>query len=198
MKSKETWIVVTAAVFILIVFVVYRVNFSGDFSPSHIRWAEFGSFFGGVLGPILVFFSLLFLSRQLELQRLEIKRSSEESELRYREDYISRNLNLLQIQLGEPVNEKTFSHLILSIYRSSDVRKYNEVFKKGMSSRAEALITWVNISIALSRVKFVNHERYNELLVLIIVTIGNELCSALDEVVTSATDISINQHFKNK
>ncbi|ELK8501018.1 hypothetical protein RV040_004590 [Vibrio alginolyticus] len=198
MKSREAKIIVIAGLFIVIVFAIYRWNFSGKLSPVHTHWAEFGSYFGGVLGPILVFFSLLFLARQIELQRFDIKRSSQESELRYREDYIARNLNLLKMQLDEPVNGEPFRYLILSIYRSTKVDKYDTRFKLGMLAKAEALVTWVNLSIALSRVKYVSRERYDELLSLIIVTIGNELCSALDEIVTAATETSINQHFKNK
>ena len=198
MKSKETKVIVCAGLFIVIVFAVYTWHFPGGLSADHTRWAEFGSYFGGVLGPILVFFSFLFLARQIELQRSEIKISAQEAELRYREDYISRNLRLLKIQLDEPVNEEPFRTLILSIFRQPEVEVDDNLFKLGMSAKAEALITWVNISIALTRIKHVSRERYNEQLVLVIVTVGNDLSVALDSVVTAATDISMEQHFKNK
>lgn len=198
MKSKEAKVIVCAGLFIVIVFALYTWHFPGGLSTDHTRWAEFGSYFGGVLGPILVFFSFLFLARQIELQRSEMKISAQEAELRYREDYISRNLHLLKIQLDEPVNEEPFRTLILSIFRQPEVEVDDDLFKLGMSAKAEALITWVNISIALTRIKYVSRERYNEQLVLVIVTVGNDLSVALDSVVTAATEISMEQHFKNK
>ncbi|ENP8357852.1 hypothetical protein ACEI14_004483 [Vibrio alginolyticus] len=198
MKSKEAKVIVLAGLFIVIVFALYTWHFPGGLSTDHTRWAEFGSYFGGVLGPVLVFFSFLFLARQIELQRSEMKLSAQEAELRYREDYISRNLHLLKMQLDEPVNEEPFRTLILSIFRQPEVKVDDNLFKLGMLAKAEALITWVNISIALTRIKYVRQERYNEQLVLVIVTVGNELSVALDYVVTAATEISMEQHFKNK
>ena len=198
MKSKETKVIVCAGLFIVIVFAVYTWHFPGGLSTDHTRWAEFGSYFGGVLGPILVFFSFLFLARQIELQRSELKISAQVAEIRYREDYISRNLRLLKIQLDDPVNEEPFRTLILSIFQQPEVEVDDNLFKLGMSAKAEALITWVNISRALTRIKYVSRERYNEQLILVIVTVGNDLSVALDSVVTAATDISMEQHFKNK
>ncbi|MBD0787216.1 hypothetical protein HUO09_12750 [Vibrio sp. Y2-5] len=198
MKSKETKVVVIAGILIIIVFAVYRWHFQGAFSANHQRWAEFGSYFGGVLGPILVFFSLLFLARQIELQRSDMKLNAQDVELRYREDYISRHLHLLKTQLDEPVNNEPFHSLILIIYRKALFTVDDPLFKLAMSAKTEAMMTWVSISIALTRIKHVNHERYREQLMLIIATVGNELSVALDCVVVAATDITMEQHFKDK
>lgn len=64
--------------------IVYSQEFGGAISGEHARWAEFGDYFGGVLGSIFAFFGLIALlltlwvqSRELRVSSVELKRSAE-------------------------------------------------------------------------------------------------------------------------
>lgn len=65
------WFLLTLLVFISGGFVAYyyRTMFGGDLSPLSSDWAAFGSYFGGVLGPLISFCTLLAVLKTIYLQR---------------------------------------------------------------------------------------------------------------------------------
>ena len=66
----------------LISFFLYRSQFDGGFSTVSGRWSEFGSYIGGVLGPVVSFCTLIAVVRTVYLQReLLAVQKSEFSEL---------------------------------------------------------------------------------------------------------------------
>lgn len=71
MKIKTISILATIPIALILALYTYRFGFFFWF--EHSKWAEFGSFFGGVIGPVLAFFSLLYLAFQIELQWKENK-----------------------------------------------------------------------------------------------------------------------------
>ncbi|WP_063800625.1 hypothetical protein [Burkholderia cepacia] len=64
--------IIAAAIAALLAVAAYWVRFSllldQDFSTSSTAWSEFGSYVGGVLGPILTFFTLIFMVKTLDSQ----------------------------------------------------------------------------------------------------------------------------------
>ncbi len=55
----------------------YSYVFGTRISDSHLAWAEFGSFFGGVLNPILAFLAVVMLFITLLSQMTEFRKSVE-------------------------------------------------------------------------------------------------------------------------
>ena len=53
----------------------YRLQFAGELSGEHSRWAEFGDFLGGTLGPAFSLLGLLALLLTLYLQNREFSHS---------------------------------------------------------------------------------------------------------------------------
>ena len=62
-----------AVVSIVTVVLLYVYKFSGGLSSSSSHWSEFGSYFGGVLGPLISFFTLITVFVTVLLQREMIK-----------------------------------------------------------------------------------------------------------------------------
>ncbi len=78
-------ILVIAILSLSLVIAVYVSKFGFGLWNEHSKWAELGSFFGGVLGPILAFTSLLYLAFQVEMQWKESQASRLQSEINNRE-----------------------------------------------------------------------------------------------------------------
>jgi len=80
-----SYIMVFAITIIIITFILYFTNFNGKFSERQDDWGQFGSFIGGMLGPVLSFFALMTLvftvilqGRQLDYAREEVENSRDE------------------------------------------------------------------------------------------------------------------------
>lgn len=193
-------ILVIAILSLSLVIAVYVSKFGFGLWNEHSKWAELGSFFGGVLGPILAFTSLLYLAFQVEMQWKESQASRLQSEINNRESYISTNLRILIPKLSEvdPILKGPLADLVILICRdeSYSINKRNvDELKLGLSARGEAMVIWVNIAGALSYLKAVDENRYLNQVTLVTVQLGHELCVALDRVVLMATDIKFEHHF---
>ena len=66
-----------AVVSIVVVFVLYKLNFSGGFSKSSDQWSDFGGYFGGVLGPVVSFLTLVAVLKTVLMQREMIRLQNE-------------------------------------------------------------------------------------------------------------------------
>ncbi|MEK6352090.1 MAG: hypothetical protein V4796_02205 [Burkholderia cenocepacia] len=64
--------IIAAAIAAFLAVVAYWVRFSlfldQELSTSSTAWSEFGSYVGGVLGPLLTFFTLIFMVKTLDSQ----------------------------------------------------------------------------------------------------------------------------------
>ena len=175
----------------------FGLNLSTDLS----RWAEFGSFFGGTLGPILAFPSLIYLAIQIQQQTKEYRDARIESEIKQREDSISLYLAMLHQKLfvNDPTLGFPISDLILKISNDKNLKNKNsELCRIGLSARAETLVMWANIAGYLSFIKSKNECRYLNQLTLIAVKIGYDLSSALDDTVKFVTELNFEKHFPSK
>lgn len=68
-------VLLIAMAVVVVDLLVYRSHFGGAFSEQHSRWAEFGDFLGGTLGPVFSLLGLLALLLTLYLQNREFTHS---------------------------------------------------------------------------------------------------------------------------
>lgn len=102
---KSFWLIIIiflAFIFILFIFHSYWSHFhSGELSDKTSDWANFGSYFGGTLSPILAFFSFLALCHTINLQNKQLTIQRFEGLFTYMANELSRkqgDLNELSIQ----------------------------------------------------------------------------------------------------
>ena len=75
-ESKHAiWILVLGLISIVAVLGFYVNNFGTSLSPEHAVWADFGSFFGGFLSPLIAFLAIIMLYQTLASQISEFKES---------------------------------------------------------------------------------------------------------------------------
>ncbi len=85
MRSNNSYLDNLIYLFILIVLCCagiaifyYRSIFSGDLSKDAQSWGAFGSYIGGVIGPVVSFITLIAIVRTIQIQRLLLKTQQEE------------------------------------------------------------------------------------------------------------------------
>lgn len=64
---------------VYIAFSIYRQQFGGGYSPTSGDWSAFGSYIGGVLGPLVSFLTLVAVVRTVYLQRELLDAQREEA-----------------------------------------------------------------------------------------------------------------------
>jgi uncharacterized membrane protein len=75
-QSKyAVFILVSGLILIIAVLGLYVYYFGTNFSSEHTTWAEFGSFFGGLLSPLIAFLAIIMLYQTLASQISEFKES---------------------------------------------------------------------------------------------------------------------------
>ncbi|WP_187984671.1 hypothetical protein [Vibrio metschnikovii] len=100
------WYIVSALVAALITIVAYAYNFfyklGYGLSNETSVWANFSSYVGGILGPILSFLSLVLLIRSLDLQRAannELREQIRKTDLNERHKSFENHLfNMISLQ----------------------------------------------------------------------------------------------------
>ena len=85
MRSNSSYLDSLIYIFVLIVLCCagialfyYRSVFSGDLSKDAQSWAAFGSYIGGVIGPVVSFVTLIAIVRTIQIQRLLLTTQQEE------------------------------------------------------------------------------------------------------------------------
>lgn len=64
---------------VYVAFSIYRQQFGGGYSPNPGDWSAFGSYIGGVLGPLVSFLTLVAVVRTVYLQRELLDAQREEA-----------------------------------------------------------------------------------------------------------------------
>ncbi|KJF87755.1 putative phage abortive infection protein [Photobacterium leiognathi] len=77
MKYKFT--ISIFSLFAVIILLLYVKEFHGGLSDSHSVWGEFGSFFGGVLSPIVSVLAFIGLLYSMDQTKAQFKQQSEEN-----------------------------------------------------------------------------------------------------------------------
>jgi|GEM_PF-2534548 len=89
--------------------IFYRINFKGDLSSESQEWSNFGSFYGGLLGPLLSFITIIVLLRTLKNQELDLKLKQEEATFFKMVDFLIRTVDNMEIRwrgLGQPAEQR--------------------------------------------------------------------------------------------
>jgi hypothetical protein len=67
-------------IFLTLTICVYRSIFPGDFSHDPNSWSAFGSFIGGLFGPLVSFVALIAILRTIKLQKIMLETQRHEFE----------------------------------------------------------------------------------------------------------------------
>lgn len=118
-------LICSAFLFTVLVFIFYLCNFGGNgLSGNTGDWANFGSYFGGTLSPILAFFSFCVLcytvsqnSKILELNIQELKNSTKQLQLS------------AKAQLEMEKTQKIHQFEGLFTFMLGELKKYNDIIK---------------------------------------------------------------------
>lgn len=116
----------------VVVAVSYFYNFSGGFSGVNSDWGDFGSFFGGTVGPVVAFLSFLALVITLLLQYsslLETRAEVEQNNISSARSDFLRRFELEEKSLEVLVIDITKALLIHIIY-VSDQSKGEKIYKE--------------------------------------------------------------------
>src|SRR5271157_4797788 len=70
----------------------YLFMFHGGLSADHLAWGSFGSYLGGILGPIFSLLSFVGVVFTLVIERRRIAREAHDAELRHMLDQVDRRL----------------------------------------------------------------------------------------------------------
>ena len=113
LKTVISVLLAMAMLAIAIVIWAYISRFGMTLSLSHQEWSEFGDFFGGTIGTVLAFVSLLALLVTIYLQNLELRATRDElAETRLIHEQQADSLNeQVEIAKNEAKANLTFSML---------------------------------------------------------------------------------------
>ena len=111
-NNNTVWIPVSGLVLITIITFVYIYFFGTNFSLEHTSWAEFGSFFGGVLSPLIALLAIIMLYKTLTSQILEFKESV---------TYLARTAKIAADDL-ELTRQQTQDNETLSVLANAEVQ----------------------------------------------------------------------------
>ncbi|EHR0803111.1 hypothetical protein KS868_004427 [Vibrio parahaemolyticus] len=108
MKGKSLYFIISTIIAILsLPIALYVYKFGIGLWDSHADWAVMGSYFGGVLGPLITGVSLLFLGFQIRAQVIQNKieyldRKCSHSEVSVREN-LPRLSEYLKLEFGDAI-----------------------------------------------------------------------------------------------
>lgn len=155
--------IISAFVCIFLAIITYAltlgVHFKLPFSNSPADWGALGDYFGGVLNPILSFFSILLIIKSIDLQREsnidfrnELEHSKRDSQLR---SFESKLFALISTQAEQ------FKHFSLLLQDASG--KKHEIFgKSAILEIRELLIDLLSRGISPNVPLLINHLDSND------------------------------------
>lgn len=76
-ERKIKTVVAAICFFIIVIVVLYFVNFNYKFSHLNADWGTLGDYFGGLLNPVIAGAALYFLIESYKLQKAELKAARE-------------------------------------------------------------------------------------------------------------------------
>ncbi|VVQ17323.1 hypothetical protein PS914_05996 [Pseudomonas fluorescens] len=143
---KSFWFVSTLAILIAFFFAVYlyRLKFGGSLSSNSSDWSNFGSYIGGVFGPLVSFVTLLAVLKTVYLQRelLDIQRDEFKSMQDLQRETLDSQLEQFKqaAEVGrQDQYHRTLEHLLNMIDRHSVL--HGNIVER-LSSSLETLAIW--------------------------------------------------------
>lgn len=130
------WFLLTfiALVALAAVLAVYRMQFAGGFSTQSADWSAFGSYMGGILGPLVSFLTLGAVLKTVYLQRDLLKTQKDEFINLSNQQIASLQRQDDQLQLSREESDRT----IIQNYLSNQFRLI-EMFIAHQQRQAEAM-----------------------------------------------------------
>lgn len=170
--KKYILLVITPLIAISIVLGMYWTVFHKGFSNNSADWGNFGSFFNGLLMPILTFVNILvFVSISMKLSSLDDKRAEKEAEgqknlmlMQFRKkeiDNFDRTLNealipSLQFVISKEVLARQI--VLADLYLHSFLKSKLSLFNLSDNSETTKFISELKRKISNYHTKFVNDE----------------------------------------
>jgi hypothetical protein len=145
-KNKEIILKILIASFVIIgitSILLYLISFSGGLSKTHSRWAEFGSFIGGVLSPIVGILAFIGLFYNLELTKKQFKKENSDSTFFKMIDLHLKKVDtvsFLNSNDAEITSFHAFKHYVAEYNKLFDLI-YSRIARHAISKNCEVLST---------------------------------------------------------
>ena len=78
-KYKVNWLLCGTVLIMIASFGIYLSEFHSPLSNNHTKWGEFGSYFGGVTGPLVSVMAFIGLLKSISLTKKQFELQSQES-----------------------------------------------------------------------------------------------------------------------
>jgi len=117
---------ILALLSVIFAFALYRYHFSGQIVLDSNEWSNFGSYYGGIVGPILSFFSIVLLVITVKLQEKALLQQKDEVDNSL--EVIKENSKYLQKQI-----ENNFQQMFESTFNTNLHQRFMifDTFKTG-------------------------------------------------------------------
>jgi hypothetical protein len=207
--KKWVWGVVALA--LLSPVILYMYQFLNPLSSDHQRWAEFGSYIGGIYSPFLSALVLVVLMRQMVIQEKMNNFQIDITHIQRVEKDLEYYIHQLNSCLEEKFNNETLREILLQHYSyCSDenlVGKLTKSITRAVNSRSPKVIgLWMAIYpllIGLEKNKdsnFLYELSFNGSYQKLLSVLSVGICVSLDNLLYSSRDGSEkdNYFFRNR
>ncbi|UPW20554.1 hypothetical protein M0C34_09975 [Agarivorans sp. TSD2052] len=151
---------------------LYTYKFGIGLWNSHEDWARMGGFFGGVVGPLITGFSLIFLGLQLKEQLVQRKMELIDKKSSHYEKDISALIPKLALSL-ENVKFKgglKFTNLKYEIHeKAGECEKANQLVEEFVESFFQIFNIWASIDNNYRELARIDYQRYRALTFYILI-----------------------------
>ncbi|WP_420170419.1 hypothetical protein ACN99C_17915 [Pseudomonas alloputida] len=187
--SFSIFLVAVVAVSVVIAVVVYRSSFGAGLSVKPDSWSAFGSYIGGVFGPLISFLTLLAILKTIGLQKelLDTQRTEFEAMQALQMKAIDAQLTQMQ-QANNESERRVLEEYRISLLRALDncaagVRSEYQDKRQRVDTLFQWSITGVaNTSKESLQAGLDNLKRYEKRLALMMLLYGEICCEDFDDV----------------
>jgi len=167
---KNKFIVWLGIIVLATPIVMYSAKFGFGFWDEHKEWANLGAFFGGVLGPITMLFSVMYLSYQIKEQ----VRNNELTEKNRKIESLNSEIKEYQNQILEVFKKPGFTEKIKKehneLYQFEDKEK-QEKSKELKMKYQDLFSNFIMLEFCLGDLLMLDkkaaHESHRRIMVLI-------------------------------
>lgn len=193
-------VIALAVAMAAICFGVYVFTFGWSLSDSHSRWAQAGDFFGGALGTIFMFATVVLMARELAYQRKDSAEARKMVQLDKIEVDVKAQIELLKVLILESNSQSSeaMANLILRYHSEGGAEAVRSKLSPGTTPMAKVVAIWVGMSGGLEGLNKLDENRCVHYKYMLAVIFSNRLCTVLDEVARLETRSAVVRHFPGK
>lgn len=166
MKGKFLYFLISIIIVILIMpIVLYVYKFGIGLWDSNADWAAMGSYFGGVLGPLITGVSLLFLAFQLREQVIQSKVEYVDRKCSHSESSIRENLPRLSKYLSQDFGSvlRITKLACKDLIRDGQLDTAREESRKVVRVYFKEFQTWNILDSNLRELYSLDYSRYHKM-----------------------------------